>query len=75
MNSPKRLENAKIIIANTCMSDSLLLSVLLRSFISLAWTMDTDKIKIFAARVKVDDTEKLAKLERAEKVIQFLFPL
>ena len=37
--------------------------------------MDTDKIKIFAARVKVDDTEKLAKLERAEKVIQFLFPL
>ncbi|KAK0479974.1 chaperonin Cpn60/TCP-1 family [Armillaria luteobubalina] len=39
VNSPKRLENAKILIANT--------------------SMDTDKIKIFGARVKVD--------ERAEK--------
>ena len=32
--------------------------------------MDTDKIKIFGARVKVDGTGKLAELERAEKVIQ-----
>jgi T-complex protein 1 subunit beta len=30
--------------------------------------MDTDKIKIFGARVKVDSTGKLAELERAEKV-------
>jgi hypothetical protein len=30
--------------------------------------MDTDKIKIFGARVKVDGTGKLAELERAEKV-------
>jgi len=30
--------------------------------------MDTDKIKIFGARVKVDTTSKLAELERAEKV-------
>lgn len=29
--------------------------------------MDTDKIKIFGARVKVDSTGKLAELERAEK--------
>jgi T-complex protein 1 subunit beta len=29
--------------------------------------MDTDKIKIFGARVKVDGTGKLAELERAEK--------
>jgi T-complex protein 1 subunit beta len=30
--------------------------------------MDTDKIKIFGARVRVDSTGKLAELERAEKV-------
>jgi len=46
-NSPKRLEDVKILIANT--------------------SMDTDKIKIFGARVKVDGTGKLADLERAEK--------
>ncbi|KAI0029385.1 chaperonin Cpn60/TCP-1 family [Vararia minispora EC-137] len=45
--SPKRVENAKILIANT--------------------SMDTDKIKIFGARVKVDSTGKLAELERAER--------
>ena len=38
--------------------------------------MDTDKIKIFGARVKVDGTGKLAELERAEKVtIPVLFLL
>ncbi|KAF9078265.1 T-complex protein 1 subunit beta [Rhodocollybia butyracea] len=47
VNSPKRLENAKIMIANT--------------------SMDTDKIKIFGAQVKVDGTGKLAELERAER--------
>lgn len=47
VNSPKRLENAKILIANT--------------------SMDTDKIKVFGARFKVDGTGKLAELERAEK--------
>ncbi|KAI0686415.1 chaperonin Cpn60/TCP-1 family [Cytidiella melzeri] len=47
VNCPKRLENAKILIANT--------------------SMDTDKIKVFGARVKVDSTGKLAELERAER--------
>ncbi|EKM59005.1 uncharacterized protein PHACADRAFT_249156 [Phanerochaete carnosa HHB-10118-sp] len=47
VNSPKRLENAKIMIANT--------------------SMDTDKIKVFGARLKVDSTGKLAELERAER--------
>lgn len=47
VNQPKRLENAKILIANTA--------------------MDTDKIKIFGARVKVDSTSKLAELEKAER--------
>jgi T-complex protein 1 subunit beta len=47
VNQPKRIENAKILIANTA--------------------MDTDKIKIFGARVKVDSTGKLAELERAER--------
>ncbi|KAK9897516.1 hypothetical protein P389DRAFT_151459 [Cystobasidium minutum MCA 4210] len=47
VNCPRRMENAKIMIANT--------------------SMDTDKIKIFGARMKVDSTGKLAELERAEK--------
>jgi T-complex protein 1 subunit beta len=47
VNQPKRIENAKILVANTA--------------------MDTDKIKIFGARVKVDSTGKLADLEKAER--------
>ncbi len=47
VNQPKRIENAKILVANTA--------------------MDTDKIKIFGARVKVDSTGKLAELEKAER--------
>ncbi|KIJ59421.1 hypothetical protein HYDPIDRAFT_162437 [Hydnomerulius pinastri MD-312] len=47
VNSPKRMENVNILIANT--------------------SMDTDKIKVFGARVKVDSTGKLAELERAER--------
>lgn len=30
--------------------------------------MDTDKVKIFGARVRVEGTGKLAELERAERV-------
>ena len=37
--------------------------------------MDTDKIKVFGARVKVDGTGKLAELERAERVSFFLVSL
>jgi hypothetical protein len=37
--------------------------------------MDTDKIKIFGARVRVDGTGKLAELERAEKVCTTLLSL
>jgi T-complex protein 1 subunit beta len=47
VNQPKRIENAKILVANTA--------------------MDTDKIKIFGARVKVDSTGALADLEKAER--------
>ncbi|KAK6217738.1 hypothetical protein LQW54_003247 [Pestalotiopsis sp. IQ-011] len=47
VNQPKRLEKAKILVANT--------------------SMDTDKVKIFGARVKVSSTSKLADLEKAEK--------
>lgn len=47
VNQPKRLEKAKILVANTA--------------------MDTDKIKIFGAKVSVGSTSKLAELERAEK--------
>jgi len=41
--------------------------------------MDTDKVKVFGARFKVDGTGKLAELERAERVrlshIFTLFPV
>ncbi|XP_060846776.1 T-complex protein 1 subunit beta-like [Rhopalosiphum padi] len=46
-HQPKRLENARILIANT--------------------PMDTDKIKIFGSRIKVDSMAKVAELELAEK--------
>ncbi|KAL1114763.1 hypothetical protein AAG570_007587, partial [Ranatra chinensis] len=44
---PTRMENAKILIANT--------------------PMDTDKIKVFGSRVRVDSIAKVAELELAEK--------
>ena len=47
VNQPKRLEKARIMVANTA--------------------MDTDKIKIFGARVKAESTSKLAELEKAER--------
>ncbi|PNS20528.1 hypothetical protein CAC42_5978 [Sphaceloma murrayae] len=47
VNQPKRVENAKILVANTA--------------------MDTDKVKIFGARIKVESTGKLAELEKAER--------
>ncbi|CAL1217249.1 unnamed protein product [Candida parapsilosis] len=48
VGQPKKVENARILIANT--------------------SMDTDKVKIFGAKFKVDSTSKLAELEKAEKV-------
>ncbi|RWS09603.1 T-complex protein 1 subunit beta-like protein, partial [Dinothrombium tinctorium] len=47
VNQPKRIEKARILIANT--------------------PMDTDKIKVFGARVRVDGIAKVAELELAEK--------
>lgn len=47
VRQPKRIEKAKILIANT--------------------PMDTDKIKVFGSRVKVDSVAKVAELELAEK--------
>lgn len=47
VGQPKRIENAKILIANT--------------------PMDTDKVKIYGARVKVDSMSQVAEIEEAEK--------
>jgi len=47
VGQPKRVTNAKILIANT--------------------SMDTDKIKIYGSRVKVDSMNKVAEIEEAEK--------
>ncbi|KAG2436977.1 hypothetical protein HYH02_011409 [Chlamydomonas schloesseri] len=47
VGQPKRIENARILVANT--------------------PMDTDKIKIYGARVRVDSMAKVAEIEAAEK--------
>ena len=47
VGQPKRVENAKILLANT--------------------SMDTDKIKIYGSRVRVDSLNKVAEIEEAEK--------
>jgi len=47
VGQPKRLENAKVLVANT--------------------PMDTDKVKIYGARVRVDSLSKTADIEKAEK--------
>jgi T-complex protein 1 subunit beta len=47
VNQPKRIENARILIANT--------------------SMDTDKIKVYGAQVRVDSTAKVAEIEAAER--------
>jgi T-complex protein 1 subunit beta len=47
VGQPKRLENPKILIANT--------------------PMDTDKIKIFGAKIKTDSTKQVAEIEEVER--------
>ncbi|AQK89673.1 Putative TCP-1/cpn60 chaperonin family protein [Zea mays] len=47
IGQPKRIENAKILVANTA--------------------MDTDKVKIYGAQVRVDSMSKVADIEAAEK--------
>lgn len=47
LGQPKKLKDAKILVANT--------------------PMDTDKVKVFGSRFKVDSPEQLAALERAER--------
>ncbi|GFS36018.1 TCP-1/cpn60 chaperonin family protein [Actinidia rufa] len=47
IGQPKRIENAKILVANTA--------------------MDTDKVKIYGARVRADSMSRVAEIETAEK--------
>jgi T-complex protein 1 subunit beta len=47
VGQPKRIENARILLANT--------------------PMDTDKVKIFGTKVKVESMTKVAEIEAAEK--------
>mmetsp|Transcript_10347 Transcript_10347/g.29490 ORF Transcript_10347/g.29490 Transcript_10347/m.29490 type:complete len:532 (+) Transcript_10347:110-1705(+) len=47
VGQPKRIENAKILVANT--------------------SMDTDKIKVYGARVRTESMQKVADIEAAEK--------
>lgn len=48
VGQPKRIENARIMVANT--------------------SMDTDKIKIYGTRVKVESLDKVAEIEEEEKL-------
>ena len=48
VGQPKRIENAKILVANTA--------------------MDTDKIKIYGARVRVDSMQKVSSSGRHQDV-------
>lgn len=47
VGQPKRIENAKILLANS--------------------PMDTDKVKIFGSRIRIDDPKKLEELEKYER--------
>lgn len=47
VGQPKRIENAKILVANTA--------------------MDTDKVKLYGSRVRVDSISRVAEIEEAEK--------
>lgn len=47
VGQPRRIEKAKILVANT--------------------SMDTDKIKIYGSKVKVDSLFKVSEIEEAEK--------
>jgi T-complex protein 1 subunit beta len=49
VGQPRRIEKAKILVANT--------------------SMDTDKIKIYGSKVKVDSLFKVSEIEEAEKVL------
>lgn len=51
VGQPSRVENAKILIANTA--------------------MDTDKVKIYGSRVRVDSLKRVAEIEQAEKKKMF----
>lgn len=51
VGQPKRIENAKILVANTA--------------------MDTDKIKLYGSRVRVDSLTRVAEIEEAEKAKMF----
>merc|ERR1712013_329691 len=52
MFQPQRVENAKILIANT--------------------PMDTDKIKVFGSRVKVDNVSKVAEKEKMKDKVDLI---
>lgn len=47
VGQPKRIENARILVANTA--------------------MDTDKVKLYGSRVRVDSLSRVAEIEEAEK--------
>lgn len=51
VGQPKRIENARILVANTA--------------------MDTDKIKLYGSRVRVDSLTRVAEIEEAEKAKMF----
>ena len=64
INQPKRIENARILIANTAMdADKIKVIVVFINYI-----VYTPLLQIFGSKVRVDSTAKVAEIELAEKV-------
>ena len=64
VNQPKRIENARILIANTAMdADKIKVIVVFISYI-----VYIPLLQIFGSKVWVDSTAKVAEIELAEKV-------
>ena len=64
VNQPKRIENARILIANTAM-DADKIKVILLFFYHCCLCF---LLKIFGSKVQVDSAAKVAKIELTEKV-------
>ena len=64
VNQPKRIENARILIANTAMDADKIKVILLFFYCCCLCFL----LQIFGSKVRVDSTAKVAEIELAEKV-------
>lgn len=72
MYQPKRVENAKILIANTPMDTDKVRNHNVHGFINCYFLYELNycvhlQVKVFGSRVRVDSVAKVAEMEIAEK--------